>query len=150
MDEDRQRDGRVVHARARRAVGLLRARDAFDDGVDGLEVARVRGEQDRRLAGARAAAADRAQVVLDVPARALGGAGDRLDRPLALELAQDLLVRPPMMCARTFRRPRWAIPITTSCAPCSAAELDRLVEHRHHHVEPFDRELLLPEERALR
>jgi len=26
------------------------------------------------------------------------------------------------------------------------AELDRLVEHRHHHVEPLDRELLLPEE----
>ena len=27
-------------------------------------------------------------------------------------------------------------------------ELDRLVEHRHHHVEPLDRELLLAEERA--
>ena len=27
-------------------------------------------------------------------------------------------------------------------------ELDRLVEHRHHHVEALERELLLPEERA--
>ena len=39
------------------------------------------------------------------------------------------------------------MPITTSCAPWRAAELDRLVEHRHEHVEPLDRELLLAEER---
>jgi hypothetical protein len=29
------------------------------------------------------------------------------------------------------------------------ADLDRLVEHRDHHVEAFDRELLLPEKLAL-
>ena len=32
--------------------------------------------------------------------------------------------------------------------PRLRGELDRLVEHRHHHVEPLDRELLLAEERA--
>ena len=38
-------------------------------------------------------APDGAEVVLDVAARTLGGRGDGLDRPLALELAQELLVR---------------------------------------------------------
>ena len=38
------------------------------------------------------------------------------------------------------------MPITTSCAPDSDGELDRLVEHRDHHVEPLERELLLAEE----
>ena len=37
----------------------------------------------------------RAEVVLDVAGAALGVGGDDLDRPLALELAQDLLVRQP-------------------------------------------------------
>ena len=32
--------------------------------------------------------------------------------------------------------------------PVFRSELDRFVEHRHHDVEPFDRELLLTEERA--
>ena len=31
---------------------------------------------------------------------------------------------------------------------CICGELDRLVEHRHHRVEPFERELLLAEEGA--
>ena len=56
VDEDRQRDRRVVTADAGRAVGLRRARPTLDDGVDGLEVARVRHERDgdvarRRLRG---------------------------------------------------------------------------------------------------
>ena len=53
----------------------------------------------------------------------------------------------PITCASTLSRPRCAIPITTSCAPASAASSDRLVEHRDEHVEAFDRELLLAEER---
>ena len=54
----------------------------------------------------------------------------------------------PMMCARTFRRPRWAMPITISCAPASAARLNDSSSIGTMHVEALDRELLLPEECA--
>ena len=54
----------------------------------------------------------------------------------------------PITWASTFSRPRWAIPITTSCAPASAASCNGLVEHRYEHVEPLDRELLLAQEGA--
>jgi hypothetical protein len=50
VNEDRQGDSGVVDAGARRAIGLLGARAALDDRVDGLEVARVRAERDRYLA----------------------------------------------------------------------------------------------------
>src|SRR3712207_8182721 len=43
---------------------LLRARPADDDRVDGLEVARVRRQRDRDLAGRRLARPGRRQVVL--------------------------------------------------------------------------------------
>ena len=90
-----------------------------------------------------------AEVVLDVAGAALGVGDDGLDRPLALELAQDRLVRAAERCARARSAGRGApCPITTSCAPVLGGELDRLVEHRHHHVEALDRELLLAEERA--
>ena len=46
VDEDRDRDRRVVQRGAARAVGLLGARPALDDGVDRLEVARVRRDRD--------------------------------------------------------------------------------------------------------
>ena len=54
----------------------------------------------------------------------------------------------PMTCARTSRRPRCAIPITTSMRARLGREVDRLVEHRNHHVEALDGELLLAEEGA--
>ena len=54
-----------------------------------------------------------------------------------------------MMCARTLSRPRWAIPIDDLVRAMLGSDLDRLVEHRHHDVETFDRELLLPQECAL-
>src|SRR3712207_8755572 len=47
VDQDRQRDGRVVDARAARAVGLLRPCPADDDGVDGLQVAGIGRQRDR-------------------------------------------------------------------------------------------------------
>ena len=54
----------------------------------------------------------------------------------------------PTTCARTLSRPRCAIPTTTSWAPSVRGKLDRLVEHRDHHVEALDGELLLAEEGA--
>ena len=55
VDQDRQRHVRVVDPGSRAAVGLLRAGASLDDGVDGLEMARVRRERDLRLALGRAA-----------------------------------------------------------------------------------------------
>ena len=79
-----------------------------------------------------------------------GVAGDRVDRPLALELAQDLLVRPPddvredvepAAVGHPDRRPR----ARPAAAPSSIASSSIGTMH----VEALDRELLLPEERAL-
>ena len=50
VDEDRERDVRVVQAVAGRAVGLLRPRSPLDHRIDRLQVARVRREGDRDLA----------------------------------------------------------------------------------------------------
>ena len=85
----------VVRAVARRSVGLLAAGEAFDDGVDGLEVARVRSKRDGDVTRGRLAAPLGAEVVLDVAARSrrLGRKG--VQRPLPLELAKDRLVGPP-------------------------------------------------------
>ena len=148
VDEDRERDRGVVVARARRAVGLLRARDAFDDRVDRLEVARVRGQQDADVAGVRAAPPHGAEVVLDVPGRALFG-DDRLDRALAFELAEDFLVRPSDDVREHVQSPAMGHADDDLVRARLDAELDRLVEHRHHHVETLDRELLLAEELTL-
>src|SRR4029079_10206824 len=71
VDQDRQRDRRVVEARAGRAIGLLRARPAFDDGIDGLEVARVRRTLALYLPRTRDARPRRREVVLDVAAASL-------------------------------------------------------------------------------
>src|SRR5438067_1058745 len=73
---------------------------------------------------------------------------DGVDRALALELAQDDLVR-PADDVREHVEPaavRHADHDFVRARVCG--ELDRLVEHRHHRVEALDRELLLSEERA--
>ena len=83
---------------------------------------------------------------LTSPGPALRVGGDRVDRPLALELAQDVLVR------RADRVREHVEPAAVRHADddvvraCLRRQLDRLVEHRDHHVEPLDRELLLAEE----
>ena len=148
VDQDGERDCRIMDACLRRAVGLLGSRDALDDRVDRLEVARVGREHDRGLPGAGGAAPDGAEVVLDVSARSLRGRGDGLDRPLALELAQDLLVG----AVDDVREDVEPAPVRHADHDLVRArfgsELDGLVEHRHEHVEALDRELLLPEEGA--
>ena len=86
------------------------------------------------------------KVVLDVARAAFRVGGDGLDRPLAFELAQDVLVRHPDRVREHVQ------PAAVSHAHHDLVrsrlrrELDRVVEHRDHHVEPLERELLLPEE----
>jgi hypothetical protein len=127
---------------------LLRARDALDDRVDSLEMARVRGEEDSCLAGARAAPADSAEVVLHVAARAFRRPRDRVDRPLALEFAKHFLVGPADDVREDVEPPAVGHADHDLVGARLGTQLDRLVEHRHHDVEALDRELLLPEELA--
>ena len=148
VEEDRHRDRRIVLPAAPRAVGLLGARAAFDDGVDRLEVARVGDERDADLAGGGVARAPRAEVVLDVAGAALGIGDDGLERALAFELAQDLLVGQPDRVGEDVQ----AAPVGHAEHDLARArlraKLEGLVEHRDRHVEPLERELLLAEERA--
>ena len=146
VDLDGHRDRRVDVADAGRAVGLLGARAALDDGVDGLEVARVRRERDRDLAGRRLARALGAEVVLDVAGAALGVGRDGLERALALELAQDRLVGAAEHVREHVQPAAMRHAEHDLVAALLSGEPDRLVEHRDHHVEPLDRELLLAEE----
>ena len=95
MNQHREGDVRIVQAEARRAISLLGPSASFDDRVHRLEMARVRGEGDRDLPGRRRARRRRAQVVLHVTGSALVGRDDRVDRPLALELAEDRVVPEP-------------------------------------------------------
>ena len=109
-------------------------------------MARVRDEAHADLAAARRARARCGEVVLDVAGAAFGVGGDGVDRPLALELAQDVLVRH----ADRVREHVEAAAVRHAHHDLVRAglgsELDRLVEHRDHHVEALERELLLPEE----
>ena len=89
-----------------------------------------------------------AEVVLHVAGAALGVGRDRLDRPLALELAQDHLVGPPDDVREHAQPAAVRHPHHDLVRAGLGGELDRVVEHRHHRVEPLDRELLLAEERA--
>ena len=148
MDQHRHRDTRVVEAGAARAVCLHGPRRPFDDRVGRLEVARVGGERDGNLAGAGRALRPGAEVILDVAAAALGIGGDRLQRTLALELAQDRLVRAADGVREHVEPAAVGHPDHDLVGAVRRRELDRLVEHRDHHIEPLERELLLAEERA--
>ena len=87
-------------------------------------------------------------MVLDVAGAALGIGGDGLERPLALELAQDRLVRAAEHVREHVQPAAVRHAEHDLVAALLRGELDRLVEHRDHHVETLDRELLLAEERA--
>ena len=130
-----------------RAIGLLGAGPTLDDGVDSLKMARVRGDRDLDLTGRRLRVPDAGEVVLDVAGAALRIGDDRLDRPLALELAQDRLVRAADgVCERVQPAPV-RHPDHDLVRAVRGCQLDRLVEHRHEHVEAFERELLLTQKR---
>jgi hypothetical protein len=148
VDEDGQGDGRVVRAGSRRPVGLLRPCETLDYRVDGLEMARIRGNRDLDLPRRSHARLRRGEVVLDVARPAFRVGDECVDRTLALELAEDRGVRTSDDMCENVEAPSVsdADEHLVRTTPCR--ELDRLVEHRHEDVEPFDGELLLPDERA--
>ena len=148
VDEDRQGDGRVVDPGARRAVGLLRPREPLDDRVDGLEVARVRGDGHLDLARGGHPRLRRGEVVLHVARPAFLVGDERVDRALALELAQDRRVGAPDGVREDVEPAAMRDADQDLVRARLGGELDRLVEHRHEHVETLDRELLLADERA--
>ena len=87
-------------------------------------------------------------MVLDVAAASLLAGHDGLDRALALELAQDRLVRAPDDVSEDVEPAAVGHSEHDLVGAARGGEIDRLVEHRDHHVEPLDGELLLAEERA--
>ena len=147
VDENRQCHRRVVNACAARAVRLLRPGTTLDHRVGGLEVARVRDDRHVDLAGWGHARAGRRKVVLHVARSALRVEQERIDRPLALELAQDRLVR----AADGVHEGVQPAPVRHSdgdfVRSARRRQRDRLVEHRHERLEALERELLLAEER---
>ncbi len=148
VDEDRQGDGRVVDARPARAVGLLRTRQALDDRVDRLEMARVRCDRHLHVAGARLAGHGRGEVVLHIARSALRVGHERVDRAFALELAQQSRVGPTDGVCEDVEPAAVRDPDQDLVRSRLRSELDGLVEHRHEHVQALDRELLLADERA--
>ena len=148
VDQDRERDGRVVQPCPARAIGLLCAGPALDDGRDRLEVARVRGDRDLDLAARREAGPRGGQVVLDVAAAPFGIDDERVVRPLPLELAEHGLVGAADGVDEGVQPAAVGHADHDLVRARLRRDLDRLVEHRDQHVEPFERELLLAEERA--
>ena len=90
----------------------------------------------------------RAVVVLHVAGAALGVVRDRLERPLALELLEDHLVGPSERVGDHVQPAAVGHAEHDVLGAVGRGELERLVEHRDHHVEPRERERLLAEERA--
>ena len=148
VDQDRERDRRVVQAGAARAIGLLGARTPDHDRVDRLEVARVRRERDLDLARLRLARLRRRKVVLHVAGSSLGVGDERVDAALPLELAEDGRVAAADGVREDVQPPTVRDSDDDLVRAARGSELDRLVEHRHERVEALDRELLLSEERA--
>ncbi len=147
VDQDGQRDGRIMEAGAARAIGLLRPGPPLHHRVDRLEVTRVRRDRHLDLAPGRDAGAGRGQVVLHVAAAALGVDHQGVVGALALELAQHGLVRTPDRVDERVQPAAVGHPDHDLVRAARRGQLDRLVEHRHEHVEAFQRELLLPQER---
>ena len=86
-------------------------------------------------------------MVLDVPRSALRVGDDGFERPLALELAEDRLVRAAEDVREDVEAAAMRHPEHDFVRALVGGEGDRLVQHGHHHVQALDRELLLAEER---
>ena len=148
VDEDRERDRRVVDAAGARPIRLLRPRMALDDGVDRLQVARVRGEGHLDVAGAGLPRLGGGEVVLDIARSALRIGDEGVDGALALELAQDRGVRAADRVREHVEPPAMCDPDHDLVRAPGGSKLDREVQHRDERVEALDGELLLPDERA--
>ncbi len=131
VDEDGERDRGVVEPRSARAVGLLGARSALDDGVDRLEMARVRRERHLNLPRPRLARLGRGEVVLHVAGAALGVGHEGVDRPLALELAQDRRVVAADHMGEDVEAAAMRDADDDFVRAAFRTDLDRLVEHGH-------------------
>ena len=146
VDEHRHDHGGVVRDLASVAARLVGARAPLDDRIDELEVARVGRERDAHalavpcLVGAR-----RAVVVLHVAGPALGDRGVCLEVRLALELDQDRLIALADGVGEHVQPPAVRHAQDDLARARVGRELNRLVEHRHEHVEALDRELLASE-----
>ena len=87
-------------------------------------------------------------MVLHVARAALQVGRDGFEDALALELAQDRVDLAADRVGEDVEPAAVRHAEHDATRPVVGRQLDRLVEHRHHHVEPFDRELLLAEEGA--
>ena len=148
MNEDGEGAPRVMVDLGNLVVGLDRAGLALDDRVDVLEVARIRREPHRDFARLGMANALGPEVVLHVSGAAFGIRPDRLEQPFALELADDHVVGPADGVREDVQTAAVRHADDDVVGAVLRSELDRLVQHRDHCVEPFDGELLLAEERA--
>ena len=129
--ENCQGGGRIVPGIGCRVIGLSGAREPLDDRVDGLEMARVRRQHDAHLAARRVAVPLGAEVILDVPRPLFRVVRHRVDHPLALELAQDLVVRPTDRVREHVEAAAVSHPDHDLFGARRGRQLDRLVEHRH-------------------
>jgi hypothetical protein len=77
-------------------------------------------------------------VVLDVARAALVRRNDRVDRPLSLELPQDRVVPEAEVVGENVEPPAVSHSDHDLVSTVPGGELDRLVEHRDHHVEALD------------
>jgi hypothetical protein len=149
VDQDRHGDAGVDEAGLHAAIGLLGAGDSLDDRIDCLEMAGVGGERHLDLPRPRGPDPVGTEVVLDVPGPALRACDDRLDRALAFELPQHCLVRGPERVHEDAQPASVRHPEHGAVRAIFGGQLDCFVEHGDEHVEPFDRELLLTQERTL-
>ncbi len=124
--------------------GLGRARGALDHRRDVLQVAGVGLEVDAdRPAAGQLVGAFGPVVVLDVAGSALGDRRDRLERGGALELGEDRVVGAAEVVGQDVEPAAVGHPDDDLLTPVRGRQLDQLVEHRHGHVQPLDRELVL-------
>ncbi len=147
VQQDGERHRRVVRPVLRRAVGLLGARATLDDGVHGLEVAGVRapGATPTFPCGVvRVPWAARWYLTSPVPPSGSAETASIVRSPS--NSRRIVLVRHPDRVREHVQPPAVRHADHELVRAVLGRQLDRLVEHRDHHVETLERELLLPEE----
>src|SRR5690606_11304848 len=136
---------RIEVRRGTLARGLLGARTAIDNRTDELEMARVRRQRD--VDGAAIGSAERtlgAVMVLNVTGAAVGS-HHPLETRATLELGEDRLVRATHHVSERVESTTMRHSQHRVAHAALRCELEREVEHRHHHVEALDAEPLRTE-----
>ncbi len=149
MEQDRHGAHRVLGQLGAVELVLQEAGAAGHHRVDELEVARVRVEADRGLLAAEGFVdAAVAVVVFDVAGAAVRDRREGLHRgePFgALELGEDRFDRATEVVGEDAEPAAVGHAEDDVVGAGAVGEGDRLVEHRHDHVEPLDREDLGPQ-----